>query len=163
MTTILSFMGSRPINRFVGIVKKVSRNRSKIWIELPRGGTFLCRNEGFEVGEQVCFLLDPLKRHVLKVIPKDVADARWEMGQNEELQIYKVERPEDLVIPDEDDADLFEQTDEYLEEVANYGEDENYPGGSEEPPPKGSFDFGCQEDRGDVGDPADFFVAEIED
>jgi len=85
----------RKVNANYGTVRSVSADRTRVRISAPRGGTFECRNEGFEIGQSVCFLLDALNRQVIKVLPKEVADMQAFMGSNPELQNALIEEPED--------------------------------------------------------------------
>lgn len=84
---------SRWINANYGTVRAVSRNKDTIKIVAPRGGIFECRNEGFEVGQAVCFILDTLNRHIVKVLPKEVADMQALMGLNPDLQEIMQDEP----------------------------------------------------------------------
>lgn len=76
----------RKLNANYGTVRTVSHDRSEITIGMPTGGSIQCRNEGFEVGQVVCFVLDALGRRVIKVLPKDIADMQVYLGMNPELQ-----------------------------------------------------------------------------
>jgi len=76
-----------------GVVRRVSPDRTTITIALPRGGRLTCRNEGFEIGEEVCFVLDPARRHVIKVMPRDVAEARSMIAADPILQHAIMEPP----------------------------------------------------------------------
>ncbi len=84
-----------------GRIKRVSVDRTEITVALPRGGTMVCRNEGFRIGEEVCFVLDPSERHVIKVMPRDVAEVRAMLAADIYLQHAIMEppelRPEDMV------------------------------------------------------------------
>ena len=77
-----------------GRVKRVSVDRTEITIALPRGGTLTCRNEGFRIGEEVCFVLDPSERYVIRVMPRDVAEARAMLAADIYLQHAIMEPPE---------------------------------------------------------------------
>lgn len=74
-----------PINKNYGVVRRISKDRSTIWIRLPRGGLVEAPNAGFEVGDTVCFLTG-LDRRIKQVIPKFVADLMVEVGNNPYLQ-----------------------------------------------------------------------------
>jgi len=84
---------SRWINANYGIVRSVSHNGSTITIVAPRGGKFECKNEGFEIGQEVCFILDALNRHIVKVLPKEVADMQALLGLNPDLQEVMQDEP----------------------------------------------------------------------
>lgn len=61
------------INEKYGIVRQVSPDKQTIKIKLPQGGFAKARNEGFDIGDKVCFVVGP-SGHVIKVILKLVAD-----------------------------------------------------------------------------------------
>ena len=84
------------LNKIKGIVQEVSDNKSDISLLLPKGGTIKARNEGFEVGEIVCLIIDPVKKKVLKVLPETIANLIVEIGSNPILQSAIREVPEDL-------------------------------------------------------------------
>jgi len=84
---------SRWINANYGTVRSVSHDKSTITIVAPRGGKFKCRNEGFEIGQEVCFILDALNRHIVKVLPKEVADMQALLGLNPDLQEVMQDEP----------------------------------------------------------------------
>ena len=77
---------SKWVNANYGTVRSVSANKARVKIAAPRGGIFECKNEGFEVGQSVCFILDSLNRHIIKVLPKEVADMQAYLGLNQQLQ-----------------------------------------------------------------------------
>jgi len=68
-----------------GIVQRTLDNERLIEIKLPRGGTIQCRNKGFEVGEVVCFTLDPMG-HITNILPIDVALTKVEIAENRNIQ-----------------------------------------------------------------------------
>lgn len=84
---------SRWINANYGIVRAVSHNGGTITIVAPRGGKFECKNEGFEIGQEVCFILDALNRHIVKALPKEVADMQALLGLNPDLQEVMQDEP----------------------------------------------------------------------
>jgi len=112
---------SKQINANYGIVRSVSNDRTKISISSPRGGVFWCRNEGFEIGQAVCFILDALNRQVKKVLPKEVADMQFIMGLNPELQEALEEEPEQETVVINDDPELMEDIDEIIYDVTGEG------------------------------------------
>jgi hypothetical protein len=61
------------INEKYGIVRRVSRDKQTIKIKLPQGGFAEAQNEGFDIGDKVCFVVGPSGR-IIKVILKLVAD-----------------------------------------------------------------------------------------
>jgi len=97
------------INANYGVVRAVSNNRSTIKIAMPRGGVFECRNEGFEIGQSVCFILDSLKRQIIKVLPKEIADAQLIIGQDTALQEALQEQPTAADAEIYDDMALMEE------------------------------------------------------
>jgi hypothetical protein len=99
----------RLINANYGVIRSVSKSRDKIKIAAPRGGIFECRNEGFEIGQVVCFILDALNRRVLKVLPKEIADLQLMAGMNPELQEALQDKPIDGDADIEDDIALMEE------------------------------------------------------
>lgn len=99
----------RLINANYGVIRSVSNNRDKIKISSPRGGIFECRNEGFEIGQIVCFILDALNQRVLKVLPKEIADLQLMAGMNPELQEAMQDKPIDGDADIEDDIALMEE------------------------------------------------------
>jgi len=110
-------------NANYGVVRSVSNDRTKISINSPRGGVFWCRNEGFEVGQAVCFILDALNRQIIKVLPKEVADIQVLMGLNPELQEALAEEPEQETVIINDDPELMEEltNDEISNDVTGEG------------------------------------------
>jgi hypothetical protein len=103
------------INANYGVVRSVSGDKTRISISSPRGGVFWCRNEGFEVGQAVCYILDALNREVKKVLPKEVADMQFIMGLNPELQEALQEEPEQETVVIDDDPELMEEIDDYFD------------------------------------------------
>jgi len=112
---------SRFINANYGIVRSVSADRAKISISSPRGGVFWCRNEGFEIGQAVCFILDALSRQVKKVLPKEVADIQVLLGLSPELQEALMEEPEQETVIINDDPELMEDINEITYGVTGEG------------------------------------------
>jgi len=106
------------VNQYHGIVEKVSPDKTKITLRLPKGGLIEAKNEGFEVGDQVCFLMDPLGRKVIKVTPKILADVQVLIGSSPELQGALMEVLEDV----RDDEDFNEFEYELTEWEENHGE-----------------------------------------
>lgn len=86
------------LNKLQGIVQEVSGDKSEISLLLPKGGIIKARNEGFEVGESVCIIVDPIRKKVLKVLPKVIADLTVIIGSNPILQSAIRDIPEELEI-----------------------------------------------------------------
>ena len=70
-----------PINKNHGVVRRISPDKSRIWIRLPRGGVVEAQNEGLEVGDVVCFVVGP-SGNIVKVMPKYAADLIVEIANN---------------------------------------------------------------------------------
>jgi len=111
------------LNKLQGIVQKVSGDKSEIDLLLPRGGVIKARNEGFEVGDNVCLIVDTVKKKVLKVLPKIIADLTIEIGSDPILQSAIRDAPEEL----ETDFDEYEFEPEeiIIEEDDHDNEDPN--------------------------------------
>lgn len=109
------------INANYGIVRAVSGDKTRISISPPRGGVFWCRNEGFEVGQAVCYILDALNQQVKKVLPKEVADMQFVMGLNPELQEALQEELEQETVVINDDPELMEDINEIIYDVTSDG------------------------------------------
>jgi hypothetical protein len=125
---------SEAINANRGIVVSTSLDGNIIKIKTPRGGTFTCKNKGFETGERICFTLDALKQNVVKILPEEVADIKWALSQDAPVHGVASIKPPWFVLQDTD-ADLnllFEEVlgdEEFPENEATDGdgpEDEVY-------------------------------------
>jgi len=101
------------MNEISGRVVRRSSNRSHITVRMPRGGEIRCRNEGFRVGDQVCVITD-CHKHVIRVVPKDVADLQVAMTldptlrgpSEEEYELYNESpRPERAEYVDQTNGD----------------------------------------------------------
>ena len=82
------------INEFTGIVTKIFKNKSKIIITLPKGGKIVANNEGFDIGDEICF---DISSHgvVTKIRSKLVADVTLQVGTNHLLETSIREPPEE--------------------------------------------------------------------
>lgn len=96
------------LNSHEAIVQSISNNKSKITLLLPRGGVIKAKNEGFEVGDHVCFLLDPSNKKIIKVLPKLVADLTVAVGSDPLTRAALQEAPD----PEELDMGQWEMEDE---------------------------------------------------
>jgi len=96
---------SEAINANRGIVVSTSLNGNIIKIKTPRGGTFTCKNKGFETGERICFTLDALKQNVVKILPEEVADIKWALSQDAPIPGVASIKPPWFVLQNTD-ADL---------------------------------------------------------
>lgn len=99
-------------NANYGIVRRISADRTTITIAMPRGGTFECQNEGFRIGQSVCFILNTLKNKIVKVLPKEVADVQTFLGTNPELQEALTVEPDPAPMPTIEDEEEYD--DDYL-------------------------------------------------
>ncbi len=61
------------LNKNCGVVRQISPDKNTIKIKLPQGGLAEAQNEGFDLGDKVCFVVGPSGR-IIKVILKLVAD-----------------------------------------------------------------------------------------
>lgn len=95
-----------PINKNVGVVRRVSSDRATIRIRLPKGGFVEGPNEGFNVGDVVCFIVGPSGR-IIRVIPKYAADLMVEIGRDPYLQAAL--QDEEVFDDDHRDRDGFEE------------------------------------------------------
>lgn len=107
------------INDNKGIVINVSKDKTKIKVLLPKGGIVKARNEGFEKGDEVCFIINATKTKIVKVIPKLIADVTTTLGSSQILRAAAEEQPEDL------DQDFDEH--EFFDEEITIEEDVNEP------------------------------------
>lgn len=98
------------VNANYGTIRSVSRDRTTVKIAAPRGGIFECQNEGFEVGQEVCFILDALNRRIIKILPKNVADAQYLLGLSLDLQEILQDKPIDNDVEIPEDVELMEET-----------------------------------------------------
>jgi hypothetical protein len=111
---------TRPLNANYGIIRAVSHDKSVITIRTPRGGTFKCKNEGFEVGQEVCFVLDTLNRRVIKVLPKNIADIQVLIGSMPLIQ-EAAQKPTNM-----EEEEEYEPINEYIYHDSNGPTDEEY-------------------------------------
>jgi len=82
------------INVCKGIVQHISKDKTEITISLPKGGSIKARNEGFEAGDNVCFIMNNAGTKVVKVFPKLVADLTAIVGEDPTLAGSLIERPD---------------------------------------------------------------------
>ena len=116
-------------NTHEAIVQSVSKDKSEITLLLPRGGLIKAKNEGFETGDHVCFLLDSSQKKITKVLPKLFADLTVAVGSDPITRAALQEAPD----PEELDIDgiEFDEEDEPLK-AKEEGYDENKNGEEEE-------------------------------
>jgi len=116
-------------NKHEAIVQSVSDDKTEITLLLPRGGLIKAKNEGFEVGDHICFLLDSSKKRITKVLPKLFADLTVAVGSDPIMRAALQESP------DPEELDMaeweFEKEDELLK-VKENGYDEREGEGEKE-------------------------------
>jgi len=98
------------INDNGGTVINVSKNKTKIKILLTKGGIVIARNEGFDKGDKVCFILNAMRTKIIKVIPQLIADVTTAIGSNPTLRSSMDKQPDNI----EDDFDEYEFYDEEI-------------------------------------------------
>ena len=98
------------INDNNGTIISVSKDKTNVKILLSKGGIATARNEGFEKGENVCFILNATRTKIVKVIPKLVADVAAVIGSDPLFRAATEEQPDDL----EQDSDEYELYDEEI-------------------------------------------------
>lgn len=105
--------GVDTLNEHEAIVQSISNNKLEITLLLPRGGLVKAKNEGFEVGDNVCFILDPSKKKITKVLPKLIADLTTAVGSDPltRAALQEAPNPEEL---DMDQWEMEEDDDEPL-------------------------------------------------
>lgn len=86
-------MGRHLINQHFGAVVAISKNKLVITIQLPNGGKLTAPNEGFSLGDEVCFDMNP-DGDVTKVTPKLVADTIMKISLDDLLKSYVNDAPE---------------------------------------------------------------------
>jgi len=94
----------RYLNDLTGVVKRVFKNKSKIEVLLSKGGKIIADNEGFNIGDTVCFNITT-DGHITKVISKLVADVTTKVGTNHLLETSIREPP---IPTEEDDSNDYE-------------------------------------------------------
>lgn len=98
------------INERKGTVVSVSKDKAEITILMDKGGRVKAKNEGFGIGDKVCFLLDAAKLRVIKVMSALTADIAVAVGSDPILQAAMEEEPYDL----EEDFNEHENADETI-------------------------------------------------
>ncbi len=87
---------SPDINKNVAIVDRVLDGGQTIILHCELGGRFKCRNKGFEVGDVVCYTIDPLTQQVVHILPKDVADIKVLLAKEPTLQLAMIKEELDV-------------------------------------------------------------------
>lgn len=80
-----------------GMVRCVSRDRTRITISLPKGGTIDAPNAGFSLGECVAFTLNQLTNEVIRVIPRDVAEVGRLLAMEPLIELAVSVAPEPII------------------------------------------------------------------
>ena len=97
------------INAKRGTVVSVSKDKTEITIQMDQGGKVKAKNEGFEIGNRVCFILDAAKLRITKVMSALTADVAVAVGSDPIMQGALQEKPDDLEYDlEEDDAITWE-------------------------------------------------------
>jgi len=123
-----------------GVVRGVSTDSAEITVAMPRGGEFRCKNNGFEIGQPVCFLLDTLGARVIKIWPKEIAALQEYLGSCPELQ--EAIAADELAEPLEED-DMVELLTQEIEEDHDGDVDDSSEGrGDEAGFDQSLFEFG---------------------
>ena len=97
------------LNSNVAVVSRLLDGGQRIELRLPKGGRAQARNRGFEVGDVVCFTLDATQTRIISIMPKEVADLKVAIAQDDVLQSALMEYDDD---PTEEDLDGIGQEDE---------------------------------------------------
>lgn len=87
-----------------GIVRRVSPDRTRITIAMPKGGTIDAPNAGFSLGQSVAFAINQFTKEVVSVVPREVAEVKRLLAMEPllELAIASPEPiPEENPIPRE--------------------------------------------------------------
>jgi len=98
---------------YSGTVIWVSKDKTQIKIQ-TKGGIIKVNNEGFKIGDQVMFILDPASNKPLRILPKDIALLKIAMTQEPMHQLALI--TEDLPIIQEVEDDNEECIRHILEE-----------------------------------------------
>jgi len=109
------------INDHEAIVQSISDDKTEITLLLPRGGITKAKNEGFEVGDNVCFILDPSNKIITKVLPKLVADLTVAVGSDPIMRAALQEAPD----PEELNIDEWQFDDEKEDEPLKATEEDH--------------------------------------
>jgi hypothetical protein len=79
-----------------GIVRRISRDRTRITISLPKGGTIDAPNAGFSLGECVAFSVNQLTKEVVSVVPREVAEVKKLLASQPILELAISVAPEPI-------------------------------------------------------------------
>jgi len=107
------------VNEYQGTVVAISKNKAEITIQTAKGSKVKAKNEGFEIGDKICFLLDIADLNIVKVMSRLTADLLETVGSDPTLQAVIEGQPEDL----EQDFNEFKYENEEttLKEGEDYG------------------------------------------
>lgn len=111
-----------------GIVRRISQDRMRITIALPKGGTIDAPNSGFSLGECVAFSVNQLTKEVVQVIPRDVAEVRRLLANQPILELAVSVAPEPISeesgIPEViQSREIEEVLDEYFNSIDDSGQE----------------------------------------
>jgi hypothetical protein len=109
------------------------------------------------VGEAVCFVLNPVTKSILDIMPAKEADDIVSVSQDETAQAILIEDYEGIDLEDEEDSNFAEEEFDYL-----FDEEEAYAYGipNQGQRPEGAFDFECGESGSQILEPGDYFADE---
>jgi len=94
---------------YSGTVIWVSKDKTKIKAKIP-GGVATFDNEGFRVGDEVMFILDPSSNKPLRILPKDVALMKIAMIEEQMHQLALMDEYE----PIEEIKEVNDDYEEYI-------------------------------------------------
>jgi hypothetical protein len=101
-----------------GIIRRISSDRTRITIGLPKGGSIDAPNAGFSLGECVAFTINQLTNEVVSVLPREVAEVKRLLASQPLLELAVSVAPEPRIeesgIPREiTTEEILEVLDEY--------------------------------------------------
>lgn len=118
------------LNTNVATVTRLLDGGQRVELRLPKGGRTSARNQGFEVGDVVCFTLDATQTRIISILPKEVADLKVAIAQDDALQSALMEYDDDTT--EGDLSDNGQEDEGYFDSGGNLHRNEmerrgNYP------------------------------------
>ena len=110
------------INDNSGTIISVSKDKTKVKILLTKGGIVTARNEGFDKGDKVCFILNAMRTKIIKVIPQLIADITAAVSSDPILIASIDEQPDNI----EEDEENFDEHEFYNEEITIEEEEDEF-------------------------------------